>query len=387
MSSDDIPYAGFWEGALDLPLVFSNSFVADPETSRFSAADMGGSDQYFYARWSNPTVRALERELAEAEGGEEAVCFATGMAAISALLISVLSSGEHVVMSDVCYAGVTELARDTLRRMGIGVSFVDTSSIGAVEAAIGPKTRLIYVETPANPILRLCDLAALAAVASARGVLLAVDSTIATPIATRPLGIGADYVIHSLSKYIGGHGDALGGVIVCSAARAAKIRSGPLVHLGGALSPMAAWIIRRGLATLSLRMARHESNAMAVARYLSAHRRVGRVIYPGLTEHPQHDLAKRQMRNFSGLISFSAEGGAELAEAMHRKLRVVRYAVSLGKHVSLIFHLPTEYMTSGPFAEAPSYSAWAGDGLFRFSVGLESPERIIEDLERALGPN
>ncbi len=376
-------------GASSPNLVMSSTFVTRDPTG-FSAHDMDEDSGYLYTRWSNPTVAQLEAKLCALEGAEACLCFGSGMAAAAGLLLSLLKSGDHVVMSDTNYAGVAELGRDTLPRLGIDVSFADTSDPRNVEAALRPATKLIWLETPANPIVRLTDIAAVAAIAEAHGgARVAVDSTFATPVATRPLELGAHYVMHSLTKYIGGHGDAVGGAVLGSRDDIAALRLEAGIHYGGVLSPFNAWLIMRGAATLPLRMQAHEENALAVARFLEAHPRVTRVIHPGLASHPQHDLARRQMDNFSGMLTFQTGDGAEMAERMARGLRVIHYAVSLGHHRSLVFRLDTEPLMESSFrlegAQLESYREYAGDGIFRMSVGLEDPEDLCVDLGRVLG--
>jgi cystathionine gamma-synthase/methionine-gamma-lyase len=370
--------------------VLSTSFHADPDAIGFSANDLQQDAPPFYTRWSNPTLGLLERRLAAIEGGEAAVAFASGMAAVSGLFLDRLNAGDHLVLSNVCYAGVAELAHDLLPRKGVAVTTVDASDPQAVADAIRLETRLIHVESPANPILRLADIAALAAIAHARpGVELSVDSTIATPLGLRPLALGADYVVHSLTKYLCGHGDALGGVLIGRSDRIEAIRRNVLIHLGGALSPFAAWLILRGLETLAPRLSLHEANARKVEEFLAGHPKVAAVYWPGSIRHPQHELARRQMTNFSGLLAFSVrEDGPALARRMADRLKVISYAVSLGKTKSLIFYIPTADILRSSFhldgAAASAYRAWAGDGLFRLSVGLEDAGDLIADLEQAL---
>ncbi|MDE2794047.1 MAG: aminotransferase class I/II-fold pyridoxal phosphate-dependent enzyme [Gemmatimonadota bacterium] len=376
-------------GASSPNLVMSSTFVTRDPTG-FSAHDLDEDSGYLYTRWSNPTVAQLEAKLCALEGAEACLCFGSGMAAAAGLLLSVLESGDHVVMSDTNYAGVAELGRDTLPRLAIDVSFVDTSDPRNVEASLRPATKLIWLETPANPIVRLTDIAAVARIAAGQpGVRVAVDSTFATPVATRPLELGAHYVMHSLTKYIGGHGDAVGGAVLGSRDDISALRLEAGIHYGGVLSPFNAWLIMRGAATLPLRMKAHEENALAVARYLEEHPRVTRVIYPGLPSHPQHELARRQMANVSGMLTFQTEGGDEMAERMARDLRVIHYAVSLGHHRSLVFRLDTESLMESSFRltgkQLESYRSYAGDGIFRMSVGLEDPEDLCADLERVLG--
>ena len=371
------------------PLVTATSFYTTPDAVGFSPSDMTDATPYFYARWGNPTVELLERRLAAMECGAGAVCFASGMAAVAALFLSRLKAGDHLVLSDVCYAGVAELAQHSLPRFGIAVSAVDTSDPQQVAAALRPETKLVHVETPANPTLKLSDIKELAALAHQAGAELSVDSTIATPVATQPIVLGADYVVHSLTKFICGHGDALGGVVVASdRERLTDLRQGALIHHGAALNPFAAWLIARGLETLPARMRIHEENARAVAEFLRSHAKVEAVHWPGLDSHPQAALARRQMRNFSGLLSFTAkEGGSALARQLAERLRVFAYAVSLGKTKSLLFHIPTDDILRTSFRfgvdAAAAYRSWAGDGIFRVSIGLEHPEYLIGDLEQA----
>ena len=377
-------------GASAPNLAMSTTFAVD-EPAGFSihAFDTDGARPYIYTRWGNPTVDMLEGKLAALEGADDCVAFASGMAATSALLLTVLKAGDHLVISDVNYAGTAELARTTLPKHGVAATPVDTSRIDDVAAAIRPETRLIWIETPANPILRLTDITAVAEIAKRHGALLAVDSTFATPIATRPLELGADFVVHSLTKYIGGHGDALGGAVLGSVEQLAPIRSHALVHFGGCISPFNAWLIARGAATLPLRMAAHETGAKRVAAFLEEHRAVKQVNYPGLPSHPQHELATRQMANYSGMLSFQAAGGEALARRMAQQLEIVHFAVSLGHHRSLIYWIETDPMMESTFKltgqQLAGYRDFAGDGVFRLSVGLEDAEDICGDLDAVLG--
>ncbi len=365
-------------------IVMSTTYVVDQPVP-FSAMDREDGEQPFvYTRWGNPTVRQLERKLAALEGAEDGRAYASGMAAISALLFSRLSSGDRVVVSDVAYPGTAELARHTLRRMGIEVVLVDTSDVAAVRTALETPAALVWLESPANPIMRLTDIEAVAEVAHEAGADVAVDSTFATPVATRPLELGADYVVHSLTKYIGGHGDALGGAVLGSADRMAAIDLEATVHYGGVISPFNAWLVMRGAATLPIRMAAHEAGALAVAEALENHPAVLRVMFPGLESHPQHELARRQMACFSGMLTFQVEDGEAVALRMMKELRVVHYAVSLGHHRSLVYWLPTDTLMESTYRlegdQLAAYRSYAGDGVFRLSVGLEDPADLVEDL-------
>ena len=350
-------------------IVTSTSFTTHPDVIGFSANDLQLDAPHFYTRWSNPTVAALEAKLAELEGGEAGLCFASGMAAISALFLTHLSSGDHLILSDVCYAGVAELAHDILPKYGIAVSSVDTSNLDEIAAAVRPQTKLIHVETPANPILRLADIAAISKIAKGCGAKLSIDSTIATPVATQPLSLGADYVVHSLSKYLCGHGDAIAGGIVGKADALASIRREALIHHGACLSPFAAWLILRGIETLEARMAVHERNARAVAEFLQSHPKVKKVYWPGLLSHPQYELAKRQMANFSSLLAFSVVNGPELARWLAENVKTFSYAVSLGKAKSLIFYIPSHDIINSSYrlgnAASVRYKDWIGEGAFR----------------------
>lgn len=368
----------------------ASSFYTHPDAVGFSSKELGEESPYFYSRWGNPTLRSLEQRLASLERAEDAVVFATGMAAFNALAGGLLEAGDHLLVANIAYPGVTEFATTILKRQGVEASFVDPSDLDEVRAAIRPNTRLFHVETPANPILRLVDIAAIAEITRERGVKLSVDSTIATPLGIRPLEQGADFVIHSLSKYLSGHGDALGGAILGERAALASIRKEQLIRMGGTLSPFSAFLILRGLETLVPRMRLHEENARAVEAFLAAHPKVRRVLWPGSERHPQRELAERTMRSFSGLLSFSVHGdSAEMARQIANRVEVFSYAVSLGKTKSLIFYIPTEPILRDSFsldeASEAMYRDWAGEGVFRVSVGLEDADDLIDDLSQALG--
>jgi methionine-gamma-lyase len=370
-------------------LVMSSTYVPR-DLVGFSARDEEGYEGYVYARSGSPTVRQLEEKLAALEGAEDARCFASGIAASHALIMGRLSMGDHAIFPESNYVGIAELARDSLPRFGITTSFVDTTSAAAVAEAITPQTRLLWLETPCNPTLQLADIAELAALAHAAGVRdVVVDSTFASPIATRALGLGADFVVHSLTKYIGGHGDAMGGAVIGRKAELDALNLEAGVHYGGVLSPFNAWLILRGAATLPIRMRAHEEHALAVASWLESHPAVTRVCYPGLPSHPQHELARRQMRNFSGMISFQTrEHGADIARRMVQRLRHVHFAVSLGHHRSLVYWIGTDDIEASTYRHAPEaarrYRELMGAGVFRLSVGIEHAEDICADLARCI---
>jgi methionine-gamma-lyase len=369
-------------------LVMSTTFVTDADTG-FSVEGMDENDSWVYTRWGNPTLHQLEEKLATLEEAETAVVFASGMGAIVALLFHLLKAGSHAIVSDVAYAALAEITNEMIPDLGIEITKTDTSDLDAVQAAIRPNTQLIYIETPCNPLLRLTDIAAVADIAHRANARLAVDSTFATPAATKPVQSGADFVIHSLTKYLGGHGDALGGVILGRKADLTPLRKKTAIRLGGVLSPFNAWLILRGIATFPIRMRVHQENALKVAAFLEQHPKVKRVIYPGLPSHPQHELAVRQMKNFSGIITFQVENGKEEARRLAEKLQVIHYAVSLGHHRSLIFYLNSEDLLQTSFKlatpkQVDSWNTFAGKGIFRLSVGLEDADDLIADLQQAL---
>jgi cystathionine beta-lyase/cystathionine gamma-synthase len=377
-------------GALRLPLQMATAFKLPKFGIKLFDALLleSAKPPFAYTRWGNPTLRALEERLCALEGAEAAVVMASGMAAVSALALTFLSSGDHLVASEVCYAGSVELFGLHLPRFGIKVSLVDTSDLEAVHSALRPSTRMIYVETPANPILRIADINALAGIAHEAGALLAVDSTWAGPALQKPLALGADFVLHSLTKYLNGHGDALGGAVLGSEEHIQRIRKEMLVHLGGALSPFNAWLIVRGLVTLPMRMRQHCESALQVACFLEEHPKVSRVFYPGLESHPHHELAARQMSEFGGMLTFQLKGGLGTAITLAEKIRLFSYATSLGHAHSLLFYYPTDlYIDAMPFytqEQKARIRGWTGEGLVRASIGLESPDDLIRDLDQAL---
>ena len=375
-------------GASAPNIVMSSTFVIDEPIS-FSAQDKPDDAPYVYSRWDNPTVAVLQDKLAALEEAEACRCFASGMAATSALLLSTLSQGDRLVMSDSNYPGTAELARKTLTRLGVDVILADLSDLEAAARAITAGVRLVWAETPANPTLRLTDIRGVAELAHSVGAEFAVDSTFASPVATRPLLLGADYVVHSLTKYCCGHGDAMGGAVLGRRDKLKNVESDGQIYMGGVISPFNAWLINRGLATLPMRMQVHQTNATRVAEFLEGHKKVKKVLYPGLSSHPQFDLAVRQMDNYSGMVSVQVEDGPGLVERMMSDLKIFHYAVSLGHHRSLIYWLGTDDLMQSSYAlegrALDAYRGFAGDGVFRISVGLEDPEDLCDDLAQILG--
>jgi cystathionine beta-lyase/cystathionine gamma-synthase len=368
-------------------LVMSTTYIADPDAS-FSVERFDSEKSFVYTRWGNPTVGQLEKKLSLLEESESCIAFGSGMAAVTALLFHALSAGDHLVISDVAYAATSEITNDLIPGLGIQVTKVNMSNLEELQSAMTPKTKLVFAESPCNPILRLTDIEAAAEIAHQSGAKLVVDSTFATPVAMKPIALGADYVIHSLTKYLCGHGDAIGGALLGPREEIEALRKKTAIRMGGILSPFNAWLILRGLATLSIRMEAHQQAAMQVASFLEGHAKVTKVIYPGLASHPQHVLAKRQMQNFSGMITFQVRNGPQTARVLAERLKVIHYAVSLGHHRSLVFYLPTKDMLETSFRLKPDHQAayrnWAGDGIFRLSVGIEDGDDLCEDLYRTL---
>jgi len=368
-------------------ICMSSTFVVDEPIS-FSANNLEPDSPLIYTRWANPTIAQLEEKLAVLEKAESCVAFSSGMAASSSIMLSLLNQGDHVVISNTNYPGTAEVARDTLPRFGIQSTPVDTSSPDDIRTSIQPNTKMIWAETPSNPLLRITNIAAAAEIAHQESAILVVDSTFATPVSTNPVDLGADLVVHSLTKYIGGHGDALGGAVVGRQELTGPLRGEGLIHYGGAISPFNAWLIMRGIATLPLRMRAHQENALSLAEYLDNHPRVSLVLYPGLPTHPQHELAKSQMKNFSGMVSFTTNQPHQHAARMMKELEVIHYAVSLGHHRSLIYLMETSDLIGSSYRldgkEREKYEAIAREGLFRFSVGLEDANDLIDDLGQIL---
>ncbi|SDA92639.1 aminotransferase class V-fold PLP-dependent enzyme [Sinorhizobium sp. NFACC03] len=364
--------------------------VLEPGDGAFSADGIDDLTAlpFLYARWTNPTVRQLEQRLAALEGADDALATATGIAAIGATFLTFLKKGDHLILSDVCYAGANELARRILPDYGIEVTAVNMSRPEDVAKAFRPNTRLVHCESPCNPILRLTDLAVISALARQHGALMSVDSTLATPVATQPLSLGVDLVIHSLTKFINGHGDALGGVVCGSKDLVETIRSRAGVYLGASMPAMNAWLIMRGIDTLFPRIRTISETASKVAAFLERHPAVAVVTYPGLSSHPQHDLAKRQMAVSGGILTFQVEDQDRTARQLAERLKVGHYAFSLGHQRSIVVLLDTQEMMKSTYQltgePLEDYRRFAGDGVFRLSIGLEAAEDLIDDLDQAI---
>jgi cystathionine gamma-lyase/cystathionine beta-lyase/cystathionine gamma-lyase/homocysteine desulfhydrase len=350
------------------------------QTSTYVQEELGRHKGYEYARTQNPTRAALEANLAAIEGGKAGFAFASGMAAINAIA-SLLKSGDHVVMSDNVYGGTFRLFDKVLNRYGLTFTQVDTADLRAVEQAFTPTTRMLFVETPSNPVMRLTDLAAAAGVAHQRNARLVVDNTFASPCLQRPIEAGADLVTHSTTKYLNGHSDSVGGVVI--AIRAEDIEWLRFVQnaAGAILSPFDSWLVLRGTKTLPIRMAQHSLNGMALAEFLERHPKVKAVHYPGLPSHPQHALAARQMRGFGGMLAFDV-GSLEAARRLLNSVRLMALAESLGGVETLISHPAT--MTHASVPAARRQAIGVTDGLVRISAGIEDIEDLKEDLAQAL---
>ena len=350
------------------------------QTSTYVQEALGVHKGYEYARTQNPTRAALEANLAAIENGRAGFCFASGMAATGAVM-TLLEAGDHVVATDNLYGGTYRLFERVLRKYRLDFTYADTSQPGELERAIRPTTRLVFLETPTNPVLRITDLRAACAAAHERGVAVVVDNTFASPYVQRPLDFGADLVVHSTTKFLNGHSDSVGGAVI--AVRDEHIDWLRFVQNaeGAILGPMDAWLVLRGTKTLPIRMERHNANAMTLARFLADHPKVATVHYPGLPSHPQHELARRQMRGFGGLIAFRA-GSLERARTVLNGVRLMSLAESLGGVETLISHPAT--MTHASVPEAERTRLGITDDLIRISVGIEDVEDLQDDLARAL---
>jgi cystathionine beta-lyase/cystathionine gamma-synthase len=357
-----------------MPPIFQTSTYVQPAVAE---PKLG----YDYARAANPTREALERNVAALEGGKHALAFASGLAAIEAV-IKRLSAGDHVVSEENTYGGTTRMFNRVLARLGLEFTYVDTSDTDAVRAAMRPNTRVLHVETPTNPMMRLCDLAAMRAIARDAGALLMVDNTFASPFNQRPLALGADVVMHSATKYLNGHSDIIAGALVLNDDALAEELAFIRKSTGAVPGPMDAWLCLRGTKTLHVRMERHNANGLAVARYLDGHRGVDRVLYPGLPSHPQHALARRQMTGFSGMVSVDL-GTLARAKAFAEGTRVFQLAESLGGVESLV-SVPA-LMTHASVPEERKRAMGLTPGIVRLSVGIEDEADLLEDLEQALG--
>lgn len=349
-------------------------------TSTYAQEEIGKNKGYEYARVTNPTRDRLETNLAALEGGSAARVFGSGMAAINAVT-SMLKAGDHVIAGHNLYGGTPRLFNQVLVNFGLTFTYVDTSQLSHVERAFQKHTRLLFIETPTNPLMELCDLRAVCELSHRHGVEVVVDNTFMSPYFQRPIEFGADMVVHSTTKFLNGHSDGLGGVAVCTKPEQAEKLAFLQKCAGAILSPFECWLILRGVKTLAVRMQQHDRSGRKVAEFLSTHKKVQKVFYPGLPDHPQHELAKRQMSGFGSMIAFET-GSIENANKMLRKVRVCCLAESLGGVESLISHPAT--MTHAGIGEEGRRKIGITDGMVRISVGIEDVDDIIADLDQAL---
>ena len=368
-------------GALDTPIYQSTTFVsasADEMAAVYGEEKFG----YMYTRYGNPTIRALEEKIQKLEGGEAALAFSSGMAAISSAILGYVKAGDHVVASRSLYGAAYNFLNRKLPRMGASTTFVESTRVEDFEKAIRPITRMIYFETPSNPVLAILDIRALAALGRSRNIPTMIDNTFASPALQQPLCLGVTVAVHSATKYLCGHGDAMGGAVI-----GPKPYIDELVHeiirdFGGVISPFNAWLILRGIRTLHLRMPAHCSNAQKIAEFLGQHPKVERVNYPGLPKHPGHEVAAKQMKAFGAMISFEVKGGYESGKKVMDRVKVFARAASLGDTRSLIVHSASTSHRAVPRDQRLAIGVT--DGLVRLSVGIEAADDLLQDLDQAL---
>lgn len=368
-------------GAVVTPIYQVSTFSfrdVDHGAGLFSGKEKG----YIYTRMANPTIEALERAVAVLEEGHRGLGCASGMAAIHTAFAALVSAGDHVICSESVYGPTNTLLKTVMTRFGIEVSFVDTSNLDAVRKAIRKNTKVVYVETPGNPTLVISDIAAMADIAHEHGALLVVDNTFMSPILQKPLTLGADVVVHSMTKYINGHADVVAGMIVVKNEEDYKHFRKVLNQIGGVIDPFNAFLVARGIKTLAIRMERHCASALKIAQFLEGHGKVERVYFPGLPSHPQYEIAERQMKGPGGVISFELEGGIEAGKTLMNSVRFCTLAVSLGGVETLIEHPAS--MTHASMGAEDRAAAGITDGLVRIAVGIEHADEIISDLEQGL---
>ena len=366
---------------LTTPIYSATTFVfaSAAEMERYQ---QGGSDRYIYSRYANPTVQAAEGKLAVLEGADAAMVTSSGMAATSTALFGLLQAGDEVVCSAAIYGGTLQIITKFLSRFGVTSRFATLEELATPERVLGPATKVLWFESPINPTLRCVDIRGIAEACRAGGVISVIDNTFASPFNQQPLTLGVDLVMHSATKYLNGHSDVTAGALVGSSAIIERLQPARKLF-GGVLEPASAYALARGMKTLGVRMARHNDNAMAIAQWLANDRRVTRVFYPGLPSHPDHDIAKRQMKGFGGMVCFEVKGGYAGACAMYDRLAIIQRAASLGGIESLI-SLPVLTSQYG-LSDEQLAAAGVSRGMARLSVGLEHPDDLIQDLDQALG--
>ncbi|HSK71497.1 MAG TPA: PLP-dependent aspartate aminotransferase family protein [Pyrinomonadaceae bacterium] len=367
-------------GAVSVPIYNASVFA-------FSDADTGAAihnhqrEGYFYGRLGNPTQTALERAMRELENGEDALAFASGMAAVSAAVLTLVKSGDHIVAPDSMYSTTTNFFNELSEKFGIETTFVDAVDAENYAEAARPETKIFWLETPSNPLLKITDIEAVAKIAKEKNIKTIADNTFATPFNQRPLKLGVDLVIHSATKYLGGHSDLTAGLIVGKREIVEKARLHTTKLYGGNIAPQTAWLVLRGIKTLALRMERHNQNASAIANMLSAHPKVKAVFYPGLEKHQNHEIAAKQMKGFGGMVAFDV-GGTENGKNLVNNVEICTLATSLGGVETIIQHSAS--MTHATLSREDRLKAGVTDGLIRLSVGIEDEKDLIADLENAL---
>lgn len=352
------------------------------QTSTYTQEEIGRHKGYEYSRTGNPTRTALEKCLASLEDGKYGLAFASGCAATTTALMSLLKAGDHVVASDDLYGGTYRLFQKVLSNFGLEFTYVDVTSKDNILSAIKENTKLLWIETPTNPLLKLCDIQQISEISKEKGLILAVDNTFMSPYFQKPLNLGADIVIHSTTKYLGGHSDVVGGAVITSNEKFFTDIKFNQNSMGAVPGPFDCWLTLRGLKTLAVRMREHNKNAMAIAKFLSSHPKIEKVNYPGLETHPQFELAKRQMTGFGGMISFEVKGGLEAGKIVATETKLFSLAESLGGVESLIGHPAT--MTHAAIPREERLKIGLSDGLIRISVGIEDEDDLITDLKHAL---
>jgi cystathionine beta-lyase/cystathionine gamma-synthase len=378
-------HSGEWKdehfGSVNVPIFQTSTFyfpTTDPKTWEGQVPD--GS--YIYTRYGNPTIRAAEDKIAYLEGAEKGLVFSSGMAAIAATLSTLLGSGDQLVSIEDVYGGTFNLMKNELVKLGIEIDFVDSTNTSEIVAAISRNTKVVYLESPTNPMLKIVDIPTVAKAAHEFGAIVVIDNTFATPVNQNPIGMGVDVVIHSCTKYLNGHSDLIAGAVVSKSAIVDSIWEKRVVF-GGSLDPIGAYLLIRGMKTLVVRMSKHNENGIAIARFLEGHGKVDRVYYPGLRSHPQHDLASKLLSGYGGMVSFEVAGGREAAEEALKSFSLIKKATSLGG-VDSLASMP---LNSSHAALSPSDRARLGikDSLIRLSIGIEDIDDLKDDIDDALG--
>jgi len=368
-------------GGVSVPIYQSSTFAfqsVEQGAARFAGLEKG----YIYTRIANPTIKALEDRVASLENGYGGIATSSGMAAISTIIFGLLEKGSHLISTASVYGSTRVMIENLLPRFGISADFTDTSNLDNIRKLIRPTTKILFIETPANPTLVLTDIAACATLAQEENLTLVVDNTFASPILQNPLDLGADIVVHSVTKFLNGHSDVVGGIIIPRDEETYQKMHKTMTLLGGNMDPHQAWLVLRGIQTLAIRVQKSQENALKLAQFLSSHPKVAWVNYPGLPSHPQHELAQRQMRGFGAMICFGLKGGYEAGKKMINSVRVATLAVSLGGVESLIQHPAS--MTHAGVSQEEKEQAGITEDLIRLSVGCEGYEDLRSDLEQAL---